>query len=95
MMTNFVKQMRDRIDRMTEDQIIYLLLPEMLHFKGVAEEAGDKDRLDDCQQVLDYIKQKVELDNFQVTDVFGNAKFKVPSPSEIVNKKSPSDVPNN
>ena len=94
-MDDFVRDLQSRFDNMTVDQIVYLFVPEVLHLKDVYEKRGDEEKVRGCQEVLAYVKTKVELDDFKVFDEFSNPKFIVPSPSEIINKKSPSGIPNN
>lgn len=94
-MDNFVKDMKIRVDSMTEDQLVYMFVPEIIHLKDIYEKRGDKEKTDGCMEILKYIKARVELDNYKVFDDLGNTKLKVPQPSEIINQKTLKGIPNN
>lgn len=94
-MSSFVDTMKNRIDLMTSDQIIYLLLPELLAMKDIAEDKDDVIKLYEIEQVVEYVRTKVQLDDFKIYEEFGNTKFIVPSPTEIIEGISPKGIPNN
>ena len=87
--------MKSRVDSMTEDQLIYMFVPEIIHLKEIYEKQSNQERVDGCMEILKYVKTRVELDNYKVFDGFGNTKLKVPSPSVIINQKTLKDIPNN
>lgn len=90
----FVETLKNRVDTMTEDQIIYLFVPELLVMKELAEEAHEIERVMQIELVLEYVKTKVELDNYKVFD-FGKPRLRVPSPDQIIKTKTPPNIPNN
>jgi hypothetical protein len=93
----FVEQLKDRVDLMTGDQLVYLFIPEMLAMKDIAESAGEHERCMQIDEVLRYVGSKMELDDFKVFDLgfLKNPELKVPSPQEIIEGKSHKDIPNN
>lgn len=91
----FVEQLKNRVDLMSEDQLLYLFIPEMLYIKKEAEECGEIERVIQIEQVLKYVGSKIELDNGKVFDLEKRAKFIIPTPDEIINGKTDKDVPNN
>lgn len=80
---------------MTEDQLVFLFVPEMVHLKDKALEKGESEAVSKYMEIIAYVKTKVELDSMKIRDDIGNPKFIVPSPDAIINKRSPKDVPNN
>ena len=87
--------MKNRVDLRTGDQIIYLFVPEMLAMKDEAERKDNVIRIFEIDQILSYVRTKVELDNFKVFDEFKNTKLIIPEPSEIIEGRSPKGIPNN
>jgi len=94
-MSQFIETMKNRIDLMTSDQIIYLFIPELLAMKDIAEEKQDDEKVYEINIIVAYVKTKVELDEFKVHEDFGNTSLIVPPPSHIIKGKSPKWVPNN
>jgi len=94
-MDNFIRQMQDRVDTMSEDHIVFLFVPEMLAMKELAEKDRKFEKIAAIDEVLNYAKTKVELDNFKIFQDIYNPKLVVPSPSDIINNKSPNGIPNN
>jgi hypothetical protein len=91
-MDSFIRQMKGRVDLMTPDHIIYLFIPEMLYLKDIAVGRGDKKMEEGITEILKYVSEKVELDQFKCFDI---PKLVVPSPTAIINGTSPKHIPNN
>jgi len=96
-MDDFVRKLKNRADMMSSDQLIFLLIPEMLERRNDALQVNNQKRVDQYSEVLDYIGTKVDMELYEIDnlDIIQNTEFIVPSPSEIINKKSPKDIPNN
>jgi lipopolysaccharide biosynthesis protein len=90
----FIENLKNRVDTMSEDQIVYLFVPELLVMKEIAEDLNEIERVMQIDEVLNYVKTKVELDSFKVFD-YKNPKFKIPSPQQIIKGKTPPNIPNN
>lgn len=94
-MDNFIREMKSRVDTMTEDHIIFLFVPELMAMKELAEKDKNSEKVSDIKEILEYAKTKFELDNFKIFNDNEKPKLIVPSPSDIINRKSPTDIPNN
>ena len=95
MADEFLRSLQHRFDSLTEDQIVYLFVPEILHLKDLYEKKGDVEKFKACEEILRFIKTRVELDNFKVVDWPEKTKLIVPTPSEIINAETKKGLPNN
>jgi hypothetical protein len=91
----YIETLKDRVDSMTGDQLIYLFVPEMLAMKELAEMDKEIERVIQIEEVLAYVRTKVELDSFSVYDDIERVRYIVPSPEDIINGKTKGDIPNN
>lgn len=95
-MDKFVSHLKNRADLMTDDQLVYLFVPEMIEMRTRAEETNKTEAVAQYNEVLEYVKKRVELETVSIAS-WGIEKTKlvVPSPGDIITGKSPQGIPNN
>ncbi len=94
---NLVRNLKNRVDRMTADHLIYLFVPEMLDQRNRALQSADLEKADQYSEVLKYVGTKVNIDIYNIDDFdsIQNPALIVPTPDEIINQKSTKNIPNN
>jgi len=88
--------LRDRADRMSDDQLLFLFVPEILAVRKEAIEKSKDDMVEMYDSILAYIKPRIEIFTMSIPS-WPEPKIKlvVPSPDAIINGKSESGIPNN
>jgi hypothetical protein len=95
-MDKFVDQLKNRADTMTDEQLVFLFVPEMLAMRKLAEEKDDFDIVRKYDEILSYIRARVELETARIASFPEPRKaIVIPKPEDIINGKAPRDVPNN
>ncbi len=94
---SLVRNLKNRVDRMTVDHLIYLFVPEILDQRNRALKKADFEKADQYSEVLKYVGTKVSIDIYNIDDFdfIQNPELIVPTPHEIINQKSTKNIPNN
>lgn len=104
-MDEYLKILKRKIDGMPDEEIMYVLIPELMFTRDEAFRKKDTDKIKKIDEALEYIRQRMDYDGFYVgipkisydIDKLKRRKSKtrIPSPDQIINGESPEDVPNN
>lgn len=95
-MDNLVTHLKSRADTMTDEQLLFLFAPEMLSMRRRAEEKDDFDLVRQYDEILLYIKPRIELETSSIAPWPEPRKvIVIPNPEDIIKGKSPKDIPNN
>jgi hypothetical protein len=95
-MSDFIDQLKNRADSMTDEQLVFLFAPEMLAMRRAAEEKDNFDVVRKYDEVLAYIRPRVEVETARIAPWPEPRKEPViPKPEDIINGKTPKGIPNN
>jgi hypothetical protein len=95
-MDSFVDPLKNRADTMSDEQLVFLFAPEMLAMRKMAEEKDDFDIVRKYDEVLAYIRPRVEVETARIASWPEPRKAMViPKPEDIINGKPPKGIPNN
>ena len=92
-----LKSLKNTVDQMSSDHLVYLFVPEMLDRRNIAIINKDKESELLYAEVLAYIATKVNIDVYNINDIdfIQNTQFLVPTPTQIINQKPAKNIPNN
>ena len=104
-MEEYLKRLKQKIDAMTDEEIMYVLVPELMFIRDEADMDGDTDKIKKIDEALAYIRERIDFKDFYMNlseenvpiERFKRRKSKprMPSPNEIIHGKPPKDIPNN
>ncbi len=94
---SFVDGLKNRVDQMSDDHLVYLFVPEILDRRNEAILAANYDRADQYSEVLKYVGSKINIEIYDVDnmDFIQHPTRIVPTPEEIINQKPVKNIPNN
>ena len=94
---SFIEGLKNRVDLMSDDHLVYLFVPEMLDRRNEAYLNADYEMADKYSAVLEYVGSKINIEIYDINnfDFVQHPTRIVPTPDEIINQKPAKDVPNN
>jgi hypothetical protein len=103
MSDEYIRKMKDKVDRSSNEELIYVVIPEILFVREQAIERMNEDLLRQTGQVLDYIGKRIDYEHLTEDAAASivrlplrrKSKTRVPSPNEIINGQGPKNSPNN
>ena len=106
-MDDYLNRLKQKIDSMNEEELMYILVPELMFVRDEMQIDGDVKKIKQIDEALEYIKQRVDFTFFYQNileenipiEQFKRRKNKpqsnFPTPNEIINGISPKNIPNN
>jgi hypothetical protein len=96
-MDSFIDGLKNRVDQMSDDNLIYLFVPEMLDRRNEALLVADYEKADQYSEVLTYVGSKINIEIYNIDnfDFIQHPTRIVPTPEEIINQKPAKNIPNN